>query len=93
MTRAGKLAIRIIVCKKVRYLCLTRSMGVIVLFFVISVWRPVGVVSDGNCYGFPVGVVCSVPVRREAGEWTIVSDLELTPTIQVTLHILLPHFF
>ena len=46
-------------------------------------WCPVGVVSDGNCYGFPVGVVCSVPVRSEDGEWKVVQGIELTPEIQV----------
>ena len=43
-----------------------------------------GVVSDGDCYGFPVGVACSVPVRRESGEWKIVPGLELSPAIQVS---------
>ena len=42
-----------------------------------------GVVSDGDCYGFPVGVVCSVPVRSEGGEWKVVQGIELTPAIQV----------
>lgn len=46
-------------------------------------WCPVGVVSDGNCYGFPKGVVCSAPVRSEGGEWKVVPDLHLTSTIQV----------
>ena len=42
--------------------------------------------SDGeNCYGFPVGVVCSVPVRSEGGEWKVVHGLELTPTVQVSM--------
>ena len=42
-------------------------------------------VSDGNCYGFPVGVACSVPVRSEGVEWHVVRDLELTPAIQVRI--------
>ena len=42
-----------------------------------------GVVSDGDCYGFPVGVVCSVPVKSEDGEWKVVRGIELTPAIQV----------
>lgn len=49
-----------------------------------------GVVSDGNCYGFPEGVVCSAPVRSEGGEWKVMQDFHLTPTIQVKSHILIP---
>ena len=44
-----------------------------------------GVVSDGDCYGFPVGVVCSVPVRSESGQWEVVKGLTLTPDVQVCM--------
>ncbi|CAI8057484.1 Putative malate dehydrogenase 1B, partial [Geodia barretti] len=49
------------------------------------VWCSVGVVSEGDCYGFPEGVVCSVPARREGGEWKVVQGLEPTPNIQEQL--------
>ena len=42
-----------------------------------------GVVSGGECYSFPAGVACSVPVRCEGGEWEVVKDLQLPPAIQV----------
>ena len=42
-----------------------------------------GVVSDGELYGFPVGVACSVPVRSEGGEWEVVRDVHISPAIQV----------
>lgn len=48
-----------------------------------DVWQSVGVISDGNCYGFPEGVACSVPAKCEGGEWKVVRDLQLSPTIQV----------
>ena len=51
-------------------------------------WQSVGVVSDGNCYGFPEGVACSVPVRCEEGAWRVVRELEITAAIEVSKSLL-----
>jgi len=39
-------------------------------------WISMGVVSDGS-YGVEEGLVCSFPVRCDAGEWEIVQGLEM----------------
>lgn len=41
-------------------------------------WVSMGVRSDGS-YGIPEGLVCSVPVRCQQGQWEIVPDLEWDP--------------
>ena len=48
-----------------------------------SPWQPVGVVSDGDCYGFPKGVVCSVPARCVEGEWKVVKGIQLSEEMEV----------
>jgi malate dehydrogenase len=36
-----------------------------------------GVISDGNSYGVPEGLIYSFPLEIKAGEWKIVEGLEI----------------
>ena len=38
-------------------------------------WQSMGVISDGNSYGIPEGLIYSFPVRIENGDWKIVEGL------------------
>ena len=38
-------------------------------------WFSAGVLSDGNPYGLPSGLVCSFPLRSDGNKWEIVSGL------------------
>jgi len=41
-------------------------------------WVSMGVISDGNPYGIPEGLIYSFPVRcKKGGEWEIVGGLEI----------------
>jgi len=42
--------------------------------------RPVsmGVISDGNSYGVPAGLMFSFPLTCEGGEWKVVEGLEIS---------------
>lgn len=40
-------------------------------------WTSMGVLSDGNDYGVPEGLIYSFPVVCEAGAWRLVADLEI----------------
>jgi malate dehydrogenase len=38
-------------------------------------WFSAAVLSDGNPYGLPAGLVCSFPLRSDGGKWEIVTGL------------------
>ncbi|CAG9463883.1 unnamed protein product [Pedinophyceae sp. YPF-701] len=40
-------------------------------------WTSMAVLSDGNSYGIPNGIVYSFPVKCKAGKWEIVSGLKI----------------
>ncbi|KAI8484364.1 Malate dehydrogenase, cytoplasmic [Branchiostoma belcheri] len=40
-------------------------------------WVSMGVISDGNSYGVPEGLIYSFPVKLSGGKWTIVDGLSI----------------
>lgn len=41
-------------------------------------WQSMGVISNGNPYGIPEGIIYSFPVRIKNGKWEIVSGLDIS---------------
>lgn len=42
-------------------------------------WVSMGVISDGNTYGIPAGLIYSFPVKtKKGGEWEFVQGLEIS---------------
>jgi len=50
-------------------------------------WTSFGVISDGNTYGVPSGLIYSFPVVTKNGQWDIVKDIKISEYYQSKLDI------